>query len=66
VVYGLECDLSGLGCVVYRSGRLDVGHFLRGSLENEGKVLFASGDIYQGGFVNGQFEGAGFKKYLYC
>lgn len=59
VVYGLQCDLSGLGCIVHRSGRADVGDFKNGCLEGRGRVVFASGDIYDGWLCDGQLQGLG-------
>ncbi|CAD8116476.1 unnamed protein product [Paramecium sonneborni] len=60
VVYGLQCDLTGLGVIQYNNGRLDMGWFQNGSLNGRGKIIFKSGDIYDGLLKNGFFQGIGF------
>lgn len=59
VVYGLQCDLSGLGAIYYVNSRMDLGWFSNGSLNGKGRIIFKSGDIYDGGLRNGQFSGEG-------
>lgn len=59
-MYGLSCDLSGLGAIYYQSGRVDMGWFQNGFLNGFGRIVFKSGDIYEGQLRNGQFSGEGF------
>ncbi|CAD8109453.1 unnamed protein product [Paramecium sonneborni] len=60
IVYGLQCDLTGLGVIQYNNGRLDIGWFQNGFLNGKGKIIFKSGDIYDGQLKNGFFQGEGF------
>ncbi|CAD8200280.1 unnamed protein product [Paramecium pentaurelia] len=60
IVYGLQCDLTGLGIIQYNNGRVDMGQFQNGSLNGRGKIIFKSGDIYDGLLKNGIFQGQGF------
>lgn len=53
VVYGLCCDLSGLGAIYHSNGRIDMGWFQNGSLNGLGRIIFKSGDIYDGSLKNG-------------
>ncbi|KAM3129090.1 hypothetical protein pb186bvf_018802 [Paramecium bursaria] len=59
VVYGLQCDLSGLGAIYYNNTRLDIGFFQNGSLNGKGRIIFKSGDIFDGNLKYGQFHGQG-------
>ncbi|CAD8099068.1 unnamed protein product [Paramecium primaurelia] len=59
-VYGLQCDLTGLGVIQYKNGRVDMGQFQNGFLNGKGRIIFKSGDIYDGQLQNGQFQGQGF------
>ncbi|CAD8090531.1 unnamed protein product [Paramecium sonneborni] len=60
IVYGLQCDLTGLGVIHYKNGRVDFGYFQNGSLNGKGRIIFKSGDIYDGQLKNGFFQGQGF------
>ncbi|CAD8170429.1 unnamed protein product [Paramecium octaurelia] len=59
-VYGLQCDLTGLGVIQYKNGRVDMGQFQNGFLNGKGRIIFKSGDIYDGQLQNGHFQGQGF------
>ena len=56
-------QMHGQGRLVFPSGGVYVGSFLRDKRHGQGRLTFANGDVYVGSYVNGMREGEG--KYTY-
>lgn len=57
-------QMHGQGRLVFPSGGVYVGSFLRDKRHGQGRLTFANGDVYVGSYVNGLREGEG--KYSYA